>query len=134
MAATEILKSGDVPSPCINFCRLDVKGEFCLGCYRRVEEIAAPTVLIRGARAHQRDLRELFRKQKAAEAIAEIEKSFPTAHIVLVVGCGDVGLRVLHSLIHLTYNHVIQRLLVFAASNFVLVALWVLAGFKIFGQ
>ena len=41
MAATENLKSGDVPSPCINFCRLDVKGEFCLGCYRHVEEIAA---------------------------------------------------------------------------------------------
>lgn len=43
-----------------------------------------------------------------------------------------VGLRVLHSLIHLTYNHVIQRMLVFAASNVVLVALWMLAGFKIF--
>ena len=51
-----------------------------------------------------------------------------------IVGCGDVGLRVLHSLIHLTYNHVIQRMLVFAASNFVLVALWMLAGFKIFAQ
>lgn len=40
----------------------------------RVEEIAAPTVLIRGARAHQRDLRELFRKQKAAEAIAGLDR------------------------------------------------------------
>ena len=37
-------------------------------------------------------------------------------------------------LIHLTYNHVVQRLLVFAVSNFVLVALWMLAGFKIFVQ
>lgn len=45
-----------------------------------------------------------------------------------------VGLRVLHSLIHLTYNHVIQRMLVFAASNVVLVALWMLAGFKIFAH
>jgi hypothetical protein len=53
---------------------------------------------------------------------------------VLMTAWAYVGLRVLHSLIHLTYNHVIQRMLVFAASNFVLVALWMLAGFKIFAQ
>lgn len=38
-----------------------------------------------------------------------------------------VGLRVAHSLVHLTYNHVIHRLAVFATSNFVLLALWALA-------
>ncbi len=37
-----------------------------------------------------------------------------------------VGLRVLHSLIHLTFNHVFVRLAVFATSNFVLIAMWVL--------
>lgn len=36
-----------------------------------------------------------------------------------------VGLRVLHSLIHLTYNDVIHRLLAFAISNFVLASLWI---------
>ena len=36
-----------------------------------------------------------------------------------------VVLRVLHSLIHLSYNHVIHRLAVFAASNLALAALWV---------
>jgi hypothetical protein len=36
-----------------------------------------------------------------------------------------VGLRVVHSLIHLTTNNVRQRLMVFAASNFALVALWI---------
>jgi hypothetical protein len=36
-----------------------------------------------------------------------------------------VGLRAVHSLIHLTYNHVIHRLSAFALSNFVLAALWV---------
>jgi hypothetical protein len=36
-----------------------------------------------------------------------------------------VGLRVLHSSIHLTYNNVIHRLLVFATSNFLLAAIWV---------
>ncbi|WP_242107447.1 MAPEG family protein [Luteimonas aquatica] len=37
-----------------------------------------------------------------------------------------VGLRSVHSLIHLTYNKVVHRLVFFALSNFVLVALWIL--------
>jgi hypothetical protein len=36
-----------------------------------------------------------------------------------------VGLRVVHSLIHLTTNNVRQRLMVFALSNFALVTLWI---------
>jgi hypothetical protein len=35
-----------------------------------------------------------------------------------------VGLRHLHSAIHLTYNRVVHRLLVFATSNIVLAAIW----------
>ncbi|MDD2989703.1 MAG: MAPEG family protein [Zoogloea sp.] len=35
-----------------------------------------------------------------------------------------VGLRVVHSLIHLSYNNVYHRLAVFALSNLVLLALW----------
>jgi hypothetical protein len=38
-----------------------------------------------------------------------------------------VALRVAHSMIHLTYNHVIHRLAVFALSNVALVLLWVQA-------
>jgi hypothetical protein len=38
-----------------------------------------------------------------------------------------VGLRVLHSCIHLTYNNVMHRLYAFAASNTVLFVLWVVA-------
>jgi hypothetical protein len=38
---------------------------------------------------------------------------------------GYVGLRVAHSLIHLSYNNVYHRLAAFALSNFVLLALWV---------
>lgn len=30
----------EVPSPCINICRLDARGVLCLGCYRSVDEIA----------------------------------------------------------------------------------------------
>jgi len=36
-----------------------------------------------------------------------------------------VALRVAHSLIHLTYNNVMHRLAAFAASNFVLMAMWI---------
>jgi hypothetical protein len=36
-----------------------------------------------------------------------------------------VGLRLAHSLIHVTYNGLRQRLVVFALSNFVLVAMWI---------
>lgn len=35
-----------------------------------------------------------------------------------------VGLRAVHSAIHVTYNRVIHRLALFAVSNFVLMALW----------
>ncbi|RSZ42398.1 MULTISPECIES: MAPEG family protein [unclassified Variovorax] len=42
-----------------------------------------------------------------------------------------VGLRALHSVVHLTYNHVLHRLGLFAASNVVLVMLWVLAATRL---
>ena len=37
-----------------------------------------------------------------------------------------VALRAAHSLVHLTFNNVIVRLTLFALSNFVLMAMWVL--------
>jgi predicted Fe-S protein YdhL (DUF1289 family) len=30
-----------VPSPCINWCAIDPKNDFCRGCYRTLTEIAA---------------------------------------------------------------------------------------------
>jgi len=36
-----------------------------------------------------------------------------------------VGLRVAHSIIHITYNHVIHRLVIFAISNFLLAGCWI---------
>ena len=36
-----------------------------------------------------------------------------------------VALRIAHSIVHLTYNHVFHRMRFFAASVFVLVALWI---------
>ena len=31
----------EVPSPCISVCKLDSATEFCEGCYRTLDEIAA---------------------------------------------------------------------------------------------
>ena len=45
--------------------------------------------------------------------------------LTLALAWAYVGLRTLHSLIHLTYNNVMHRLTLFATSNFVLAALWV---------
>lgn len=42
-----------------------------------------------------------------------------------------VGLRLLHSAVHLTYNDVIHRLVLFAASNAVLTVLWVMAATRL---
>ena len=45
---------------------------------------------------------------------------------VLMVAWTYVGLRAIHSIIHLTYNHVMHRLTFFALSNFVLMAFWLM--------
>lgn len=47
---------------------------------------------------------------------------------LLALAWAYVGLRVLHSLVHLSYNHVLHRLAVFATSNGVLAVMWTLAG------
>ena len=44
---------------------------------------------------------------------------------VLTLAWIYVGLRLLHSLIHLTWTHVVSRLLAFVASNLVLASLWI---------
>ena len=45
-------------------------------------------------------------------------------HAAAVIAWVYVGLRFLHSVIHLSYNHVFHRLGVFATSNLVLAGLW----------
>ena len=44
---------------------------------------------------------------------------------MVALAWGYVGLRLLHSIVHLTYNKVPHRGLVFGASNVVLVVMWV---------
>ncbi len=45
-----------------------------------------------------------------------------------------VGLRIVHSLIHLGRNRVMHRLAAFALSNFVLMALWIVAALQLLGR
>lgn len=45
-------------------------------------------------------------------------------HLLVFLAWGYVGFRVLHSLVHLTYNHVIHRMLLFAVSNGILGLMW----------
>jgi predicted Fe-S protein YdhL (DUF1289 family) len=33
--------AGPVPSPCISVCRMDESVEYCVGCWRTLDEIAA---------------------------------------------------------------------------------------------
>lgn len=39
-----------------------------------------------------------------------------------------VALRIVHSLVHVSYNHVMHRFTAFVGSNFALITLWVLLG------
>ncbi|MCE9658442.1 MAG: MAPEG family protein [Burkholderiales bacterium] len=53
------------------------------------------------------------------------------SHAAVLLAWLYVGLRIVHSLIHLSYNHVIHRLAAFALSSVVLLALWVQAGWHL---
>jgi hypothetical protein len=46
--------------------------------------------------------------------------------IFLYLAWAYVVLRALHSFVHMTFNHVLVRLIFFAMSNFVLIAMWAL--------
>jgi hypothetical protein len=50
------------------------------------------------------------------------------SRLAVFVAWTYVALRVVHSLIHLSYNHVLHRLSAFTLSNVALVSLWVIAG------
>lgn len=51
---------------------------------------------------------------------------------VIALAWGYVALCVVHSLIHITYNHVLHRFLAFASSNVALLVIWVLVGAAVF--
>ncbi len=53
---------------------------------------------------------------------------------LLTLAWAYVALRVLHSLIHVSYNRVLHRFIVFAGSNFVLVFIWLYLGRSLLSQ
>ena len=55
------------------------------------------------------------------------------SYVAMFFAWAYVVLRIVHSVIHLTYNRVIHRLTAFTLSIFVLVVLWVLAGLHLAG-
>ncbi|MGA7712541.1 MAG: MAPEG family protein [Rhizomicrobium sp.] len=44
-----------------------------------------------------------------------------------------VGLRIVHSIVHLTCNHVGQRAIVFGVGNFVVLGMWGLFVWRVYG-
>lgn len=52
-------------------------------------------------------------------------------HAVTVLAWLYVALRIVHSLIHLSYNNVMHRLAAFAAGNVVLAILWLVTGLQL---
>lgn len=52
---------------------------------------------------------------------------------VLALAWTYVALRVVHSVIHVTYNQVLHRFVAFVLSNCVLIALWVVVGVALSG-
>jgi len=51
----------------------------------------------------------------------------------IALAWGYVGLPVVHSLIHLTYNNVLHRLAAFATGIVLLLTLWVVAALAVLG-
>ena len=54
--------------------------------------------------------------------------------IILSLAWAYVLLRMVHSLVHLTYNNVLHRFIVFALSTFVLIALWLSLGSNLYAR
>jgi hypothetical protein len=58
----------------------------------------------------------------------------PASPYALSLAWAYVSLRIVHSLVHITYNNVMHRFVVFGLSNFALIALWVSVGLALFGS
>ncbi|MFZ6748877.1 MAPEG family protein [Undibacterium sp. Ren11W] len=61
----------------------------------------------------------------------ETQMSLSSSTRMLALAWTYVGLRVVHSIIHLSYNAVMHRLTAFALSNVVLIILWILTALQI---
>jgi len=68
--------AADVPSPCISVCRMDPRTEWCEGCYRTLEEIAAwSTMEDEEKRAVWQTIAERALKEEKAVIPAQVTRS-----------------------------------------------------------
>ena len=58
----------EVPSPCTRLCRLDAGGEYCLGCFRSLDEIAAWQL---GSAAQRRAIVASAQARRAAREVGK---------------------------------------------------------------
>ena len=124
---------------------------FALACWTLVVLLLIPLVRVRSALRRETRAADFKFGESAAVPgyvsipnrnymnLLELPMLFYVVCIVLYVTAGAsttaialawayVVLRVIHSLIHLSYNRVVHRLAAFTASNVALVMLWVIAG------
>ncbi len=57
------MKPEFLPSPCINVCKMDAAGQYCLGCARRIDEIAGWG---QASEARKRDIWQQLPARRAA--------------------------------------------------------------------
>ena len=96
-----------------------VPGDFSLG---ESERVPAHVTLVNRNYMNLLELPVLFYVACAVIGLTQAPSGTQVALAWVYVAC-----RVLHTLIHLTYNHVLHRLGAFAASNTALALLWVSA-------
>jgi hypothetical protein len=98
--------------------------EFALG---ESSKVPAPAVLANRNYMNLLELPVLF----YVACLVAIVAGATTAAMLALAWC-YVALRMVHSIIHITYNRIAHRFAVFALSNAVLIALWVALGLQVF--
>lgn len=105
--------------------RAALRGELSPSAFTLGETAAVPPLAVQANRNYMNllELPVLFYVGCLVAWVAQ-----PTAPALVPLAWAYVVLRVVHSLVHLSYNHVMHRFAVFAASNLVLALFWVLLG------
>ncbi len=90
--------------------------------YRLMQEADLPELVIKTTRSlsNQFEIPVLFYVVATLYVALGLSSNF-----ALICAWGFVVLRVIHAVIHISYNHLLHRMSVFWLSNFVLLALWI---------
>lgn len=110
--------------------RAGVQGRIGFGAFRFGEASDVPADVVLPNRNYM-NLLELPVLFYVVCLVAFVTASVSSA--IVAVAWAYVALRVVHSLVHVTYNKIMHRFYAFASSNAALVVLWVLVGRAVFG-